>query len=246
MFPITYLDSCATEIGEVTGLKCVDQLRTFLHMENMGLEKVSPGEMNIEQALDVLENVPCDMEDTRKARMFFLTSVGNSAEEHEFVSALQRNNKCPSPENMTIMSMVVLPNQKTLDSVGEPWNAKQNPKYAAISYDPYKPPEKWKELSEQIFNDLCKATNGKEYDIMFHTGCTSKDWQKTAAGGHANSWKLVEHWSMMLTIASMRHALMHLAPGGQLYLKIRHFEKPETHGIITLLAQCFEKHKVYG
>jgi hypothetical protein len=135
---------------------------------------------------------------------------------------------------------------KTLDSVGEPWNAKQNPKYDAISYDPYKPPEKWKELSEQIFNDLCKATNGKEYDIMFHTGCTSNDWQKTAAGGHASSWKLVEHWSMMLTIASMRHALMHLAPGGQLYLKIRHFEKPETHGIITLLAQCFEKHQVYG
>jgi hypothetical protein len=246
MLPLTYPDLCANEIGEVIGLKCIDTLRRSLRLEKMELNKhFESGELNVVQALDVLDKHPLDFENAKSTNMFFLTSVGDSAKEHEFVQALSRKKTCPLKKNMTILSMTIL-NGKTLDGVGEPWEANKLPLHKGISFDQGKPFKDWRQVSEKMYTDLCDLTHGKIYNVMFHTGCSSKDWQRTAAGGLASSWRFIEHWSMLLVIACIRHALDHLARGGQLYLKIRHFERPETLGIITLLAQAFETYEIYG
>jgi len=248
MLPLTYPDLCANEIGEVLGINCIDKLRRSLRLENRGLDvHYESGELNVVQALDVLDNHPLYLIKPNGATMFFLTSVGDSAKEHEFVQALLRKNLCPLIENRTVVCMTVS-NGNTLDGVGEPWNSHEKPFHGdkTISFDPMTPVENWKTLSEKIYTDLCNLTRGKKYEVMFHTGCTAKDWQPTAAGGFASSWRFIEHWSMLLVIACIRHALDHLAPNGQLYLKIRHFERPETIGITTLLAQVFETYEIYG
>lgn len=246
MLPLTYPDLCANEIGEVLGIKCIDTLRRSLRLVKIGLDKhYKSGALNVVQALDVLENYPLDFENPNLTNMFFLTSVGDSAKEHEFVQALLQKKACPPEENRTIVCMTVK-NGKTLDGVGEPWNSCEYPKHESISFDPMTPVEDWGTLSEKLYKDLCSLTHGKKYEVMFHTGCTGKDWQLTAAGGFASSWRFIEHWSMLLVIACIRHALNYLARNGQLYLKIRHFEKAETLGIITLLAQVFGTYEIYG
>jgi hypothetical protein len=246
MLPLTYPDLCANEIGEFIGIKCIDTLRRSLRLEKMGLDRhYESGELNVVQALDVLDKYPLDFEKTDLTNMFFLTSVGDSAKEHEFVQALSKKNACPPEKNRTIVSMT-LSNGKTLDGVGEPWNAHEFPLHKSISFDPETPFKNWGELSEKLYTDLCILTHCKKYEVMFHTGCSAKDWQRTAAGGFASSWRFIEHWSMLLVIACIRHALKHLTRNGQLYLKIRHFERTETLGIITLLAQAFETYEIYG
>jgi hypothetical protein len=89
MLPLTYPDLCANEIGAVIGIKCIDTLRRSLRLEKMGLDRhYESGELNVVQALDVLDKYPLDFEKPDLTNMFFLTSVGDSAKEHEFVQAL--------------------------------------------------------------------------------------------------------------------------------------------------------------
>ncbi len=106
-------------------------------------------------------------------------------------------------------------------------------------------------MSESIFKQMYKLSadaewSGNEgilnkYTHIYHWGCISQNWQLNLLQRKVSSWKFMEHWNLLMTIAMMRHAVVTLQPGGQLCLKVRIFNCAETLGLVSLMSSLFER-----
>ena len=125
------------------------------------------------------------------------------------------------------------------------------PKNPAVYYDPCCKSEEWSHMSESIFKQMYKLSadaewSGNEgilnkYTHIYHWGCISQNWQLNSLQRKVSSWKFMEHWNLLMTIAMMRHAVVTLQPGGQLCLKVRIFNCAETLGLVSLMSSLFER-----
>lgn len=128
------------------------------------------------------------------------------------------------------------------------------PKNTAVYYDGQAVPTDWAALSYNIARQFYRISTGApsetaaevvpKYDIIYHWGCISQNWQTNALGHKVSSWSLHEQWNVIITIAMMWHSVATLKPGGTLCLKVRIFNRAETMGLVGILSLAFEEVRV--
>lgn len=114
------------------------------------------------------------------------------------------------------------------------------PLHDSVTYDEHTPLDEWQKVSDSLFTQLCAKSTGM-YDLMFHWGCISQNWLEGPNKTFVSSWQFHEEWNVLMTVAMMRHALEHLADGGEIFLKIRILSNLQTVGITTLFAHAFQQ-----
>ena len=128
----------------------------------------------------------------------------------------------------------------TVDETGLTGVGGHRPKNDFIRYTRGAEWGQWELLSEGLYSQMMKKSNGGKYDNIYHWGCISQNWQDDGLGHQVSSWMLHEEWNIVYTIAMLRHGVETLKPGGQLCLKVRIFKRAETLGIVALAAPAFD------
>jgi hypothetical protein len=151
-------------------------------------------------------------------------------------------------------SNIVFENCSTCTKTGFTGVSYVRPKHTPVKFDPNTPPSQWKQLAQDLGNQLFQISTSTEYDEgaalaplhdkyshIYHWGCISQNWLKNPLGHYVSSWKLHEKWNLLFTMAMMWHAVATLRQGGQLCLKVRIMRSAETLGLVSLLSALFDK-----